>query len=189
MAWPEFPSPPFPGHAIPLPAAQDGASAFLPYLPHLIGQPPSGGAAAGAAAGGSSTGGGSGILGCLHSKDWAARRAAADALTAAALLLGPALEPEGAWGVGDASSLTGRCVAALEAARFDKVRGPRGQLERRFRKGMRAHASVCGGLCTAIMLLAPMLLASVLAGHLCGAAGARAPLPACRLVRLRWDAC
>lgn len=88
--------------------------AFLPYLQHFLGQSP---------APNSSSGGGSGILGCLYSKDWAVRRAAADALSATALLLGPGMEPEGAWGVGDPASLTGRCLAALENARFDKVSG------------------------------------------------------------------
>lgn len=95
---------------------QDGTEAFLPYLHHLIGQPPSTGSG-----GSSGAGARSGMLGCLFSKDWAVRRAAADALTAAALLLGPELEPEGAWSMGDQASLTGRCLLALEGARFDKV--------------------------------------------------------------------
>jgi hypothetical protein len=100
----------------------------MPYLSHLIGQ-----AAACKSAGGSDSSsgggaaaarvaaGGSGILGCLASKDHAVRRAAADAVRAAVVLLGPGLEPDGCWGLGDAGSLTGRCMGALDACRFDKV--------------------------------------------------------------------
>lgn len=43
-------------------------------------------------------------------------------MRAAVLLLGPALEPEGCWGLGDPASITARCLDALEACRFDKVR-------------------------------------------------------------------
>lgn len=65
----------------------------------------------------------SGILGCLSSSDWAVRRAAADAVRAVVLLVGPGLEPEECWGLGDPGSVTGRCLNALEDCRFDKVRG------------------------------------------------------------------
>jgi hypothetical protein len=104
----------------------------MPYLGHLIGHPSSnrpefsGVSSTGTAAGiGLSSGHGSshssGLLGCLSSKDWAVRRAAADALKACVLLLGPALEPEGCWSLGDPGSLTHRCLDALEGGRFDKV--------------------------------------------------------------------
>lgn len=119
---------------------QHGAAAFLPYLNHLIGQPSqrrasahSSNDAVGASSGGGSTASSSisntgkpfsasGILGCLSSQDWAVRRAAADAVRAVVLLVGPDLEPEDCWGLGDAGSVTGRCLSALEDCRFDKVR-------------------------------------------------------------------
>eukprot|EP00775_Hariotina_reticulata_P011340 gene11340-11489_t len=72
-----------------------------------------------------SAGNGSGILGCLGSKDWAVRRAAADTLKASVVLLGPALEPEGCWSLGNPGSLTHRCLDALESGRFDKVKEAR----------------------------------------------------------------
>jgi len=50
------------------------------------------------------------------------RRAAADAMRAVVLLVGPLLEPEDCWGLGDPGSVTGRCMCALEECRFDKVR-------------------------------------------------------------------
>jgi hypothetical protein len=50
------------------------------------------------------------------------RRAAADAIRAVVLLVGPELEPEGCWGLGEPGSVTGRCMNALEECRFDKVR-------------------------------------------------------------------
>jgi hypothetical protein len=123
---------------------QHGASAFMPYLNHLIGQPSQAGRRASAHSShdavGPSSGGGStasssismagkpfsasGILGCLSSQDWAVRRAAADAVRAVVLLVGPDLEPEDCWGLGDAGSVTGRCLSALEDCRFDKVRAP-----------------------------------------------------------------
>jgi hypothetical protein len=96
----------------------------MPYLHLLVGQ-----------AGGAGGGGGtpqaaapgtapcSGILGCLSRPDWATRRAAADALTALALVLGPRFEAEAA---PDGGSLLARSVDALEAARFDKARGQAG---------------------------------------------------------------
>jgi hypothetical protein len=93
-----------------LPALQSGPSAFTPYTSHLIGQPPSGGS------------GGSGMLGCLAHKEWTVRRAAADALKAAAALLGPELEPDGCFDRCEPRSVCGRAVKALEACKFDKVR-------------------------------------------------------------------
>lgn len=126
--------------AVPGYAMQHGVAAFLPYLNHLIGQPHQRRTSAHSAqdAAGPSSGGGSttsstittgakpfsasGILGCLSSQDWAVRRAAADAIRALVLLLGPELEPEGCWGLGDPGSVTGRCMNALEDCRFDKVR-------------------------------------------------------------------
>jgi hypothetical protein len=103
-------------------SVQYGTPSFLPYLHHLIGQPGPPPTAASSGSASSGAAGGSGILGCLSRHDWAVRCAAADALSGAGLLLGPSLEPEGAWGAGDPASLTGRCLAALEPARFDKVR-------------------------------------------------------------------
>jgi hypothetical protein len=73
----------------------------------------------------SATSSGSGFLGCLSHKDWAVRRAAADALRVAALVLGPALEPEGCFERLEPRSTTGRTCRALEACKFDKV-GARG---------------------------------------------------------------
>lgn len=126
--------------AMPGTPLQHGASAFIPYLNHLMGQPSQPRASAQSAqdALGGSSGGGStasstitvsskpfstsGILGCLSSKDWAVRRAAADAVHAVVLLVGPLLEPEDCWGLGDPGSVTGRCLSALEECRFDKVR-------------------------------------------------------------------
>jgi hypothetical protein len=104
---------------------QHGPSAFLPYLSHLVGQPaatPGGSTSSNCSTGNGPPAPGSGLLGCLARQDWTVRRAAADALSAAALLLGPELEPEGAWAPGDPASLTWRCLAVLEDARFDKVR-------------------------------------------------------------------
>lgn len=116
---------------------QHGTSAFLPYINHLVGQPAQGRSSAHSDAVGPSSGGGSnassnitlsgkpfsasGILGCLSSQDWAVRRAAADAVRAVVLLVGPELEPEDCWGLGDPGSVTGRCLNALEDCRFDKV--------------------------------------------------------------------
>lgn len=118
---------------------QHGASAFIPFINHLVGQPSqrctsasSTHERAGASSGGGSTASSvisvsnkpssaSGILSCLSSKDWAVRRAAADALRAVVLLVGPDLEPEDCWGLGDPGSVTGRCLNALEECRFDKV--------------------------------------------------------------------
>lgn len=134
---PLAPAPALPNHH--LYYKQHGASAFLPYINHLVGQPAaqrrsSQQEPSGPSSGGGSTASGStisvsstplsasGILGCLSSKDWAVRRAAADAVRAAVLLLGPELEPEGCWGLGDPGSVTGRCLNALEECRFDKVR-------------------------------------------------------------------
>uniref|UniRef100_A0A383W6D0 TOG domain-containing protein n=1 Tax=Tetradesmus obliquus TaxID=3088 RepID=A0A383W6D0_TETOB len=105
-----------------------GASAFLPYLNHLVGQPSSRRSSSGYdAASSQAASSGSGIIGCLAAKDWAVRRAAADALRAAVLLLGPAMEPDGRWQLGDPSSLTHRCLSALDAqsCKFDKVREAR----------------------------------------------------------------
>jgi hypothetical protein len=118
-------------------AAQHGASAFQPYINHLVGQPSQRRASAHQDPAGPSSGGGStasstitlsgkpfsasGILGCLSSQDWAVRRAAADAVRALVLLVGPELEPEDCWGLGDPGSVTGRCLNALEDCRFDKV--------------------------------------------------------------------
>jgi hypothetical protein len=103
---------------------QAGASAFLPYLNHLVGQASSRRSSSGYDSGsGQAASSGSGIIGCLAAKDWAVRRAAADAIRAAVLLLGPALEPEGRWQLGDPSSLTQRCMSALDSqsCKFDKV--------------------------------------------------------------------
>jgi len=100
-----------------------GASAFVPYLQHLIGQPAAASSSGGG--GGVRDAGGSSILGCLSKQDWAVRRSAADAISATALLLGPEMEPEGAWSPGDPNSVTGRCLAALEPVRFDKVKEAR----------------------------------------------------------------
>lgn len=100
---------------------QSGPSAFLPYLKHLIGQP----ALRRTSTTGPETSAGakeSGLLGCLCSSDWAVRRAAADAIRAAVLVLGPRMEPHGCWQLGDAGSLTHKCLAELEERRFDKVR-------------------------------------------------------------------
>ncbi|WIA12977.1 hypothetical protein OEZ85_006589 [Tetradesmus obliquus] len=105
-----------------------GAGAFLPYLNHLVGQPSSRRSSSGYdAASSQAASSGSGIIGCLAAKDWAVRRAAADALRAAVLLLGPAMEPDGRWQLGDPSSLTHRCLSALDAqsCKFDKVREAR----------------------------------------------------------------
>jgi hypothetical protein len=106
---------------------QSGPSAFEPYLSHLLGQPVRRlSAVSGENVPGSSpSSSGSGVLGCLGSKDWAVRRAAADAVRAAVLLLGPRLEPAGCWGLGDPGSLTQRCLGALDACRFDKVHAHR----------------------------------------------------------------
>lgn len=118
-------------------AAQHGASAFQPYINHLVGQSSQRRASAHQDPAGPSSGGGStasstitlsgkpfsasGILGCISSQDWAVRRAAADAVRALVLLVGPELEPEDCWGLGDPGSVTGRCLNALEDCRFDKV--------------------------------------------------------------------
>lgn len=80
-------------------------------MSQLVGQPPG---RPGTAA--------SGLLGCLNAKDWAVRKAAADALVAVALILGRDMEPEGCWLRDDPRSVTGRCIRALEEDRFDKVR-------------------------------------------------------------------
>jgi hypothetical protein len=105
---------------------QTGASAFLPYLNHLVGQASGRRSSSGyETASSQAASSGSGIIGCLTAKDWAVRRAAADALRTCVLLLGPAMEPEGRWMLGDPSSLTHRCLSALDAhsCKFDKVCG------------------------------------------------------------------
>ncbi|GAX75584.1 hypothetical protein CEUSTIGMA_g3028.t1 [Chlamydomonas eustigma] len=88
-------------------------STFLPLLPALIGQPaiPATGSP------------GSGALGALASKDWFLRRASADMICTAALVYGPALEPESCWDANDSRSLTARCIRALDQfCKFDKVK-------------------------------------------------------------------
>lgn len=52
-----------------------------------------------------------------------AAQAAADFLKACGLVLGPMMEPEGAWEPGDARSLTAKVLRALEPVKFDKVGG------------------------------------------------------------------
>ena len=95
---------------LPTCSTQTGSSAFLPYIHHLVGQS-------------SPHGPPSGVLGCLSSKDWAVRRAAGDTLRAMSVLLGPHMEPEGHCDVTDPATVTGKCLQALESARFDKVGG------------------------------------------------------------------
>jgi hypothetical protein len=50
-------------------------------------------------------------------------QAAADCVRAAALVLGPLLEPEGAWDPANPASLATRLLRALEQPKFDKVSG------------------------------------------------------------------
>lgn len=102
---------------------QSGPSAFMPYLKHVIGQAAprrsSSSSNPDAAATAPKEGG---FLGCLsNSSDWAVRRAAADAIRAAVLLLGPQMEPHGCWQLGDPGSLTHKCLSELEDRKFDKV--------------------------------------------------------------------
>lgn len=92
------------------PRPQHGPGAFQPVLPQLLGQPGPGPSA-------------SGVLGSLARPDWQVRRAAADCVRCLALLLGPTLEPDRAWEQRDARCLTGLCIRALEAPKFDKVGG------------------------------------------------------------------
>lgn len=106
-------------------ALQAGASSFVPLLNHLVGQPSTRFSSSGydSAAANTQSSSGSGLIGCLASKDWAVRRAAADAIRATVLLLGPAMEPDGCWMLGDPGSLTYKCLNALESqgCKFDKV--------------------------------------------------------------------
>lgn len=88
-----------------------GTTALLPLLQQVFGQHP---ATAGAQA--------TGALGCLSSKDWPTRRAAADLVKTAVLVLGPALEVDGQWELHEPRSITGRCARALAEYKFDKVK-------------------------------------------------------------------
>lgn len=72
------------------------AATLVPLLGSLVGATAAPGTA------------GAGAVGLLASKDWAVRRAAADALKCFALALGPKMEPEGAWADGHPQSLTWR---------------------------------------------------------------------------------
>lgn len=111
--------------SFPIPS-QSSISTFAPLLPALLGQPaPGPGSTATGASGPSSSG--SGVLGALSSKDWFARKAAADLVRAAVMLYGPLLEPDGVWQAGDVRCLSARCIRALDQwCRFDKVRGRQG---------------------------------------------------------------
>ncbi|EFJ51921.1 hypothetical protein VOLCADRAFT_86913 [Volvox carteri f. nagariensis] len=99
---------------------RSGPAAFVPLLSALVGQPaspPMGGNPTGTA--------GSGVGGALSRPDWPVRLAAADMLRATAALLGPLMEHDGCWTRGDAKSITGRAIRALESCKFDKVRDVR----------------------------------------------------------------
>ena len=61
------------------------------------------------------------MAGALSRPDWPVRLAAADMLRSTALLLGPLMELDGCWTRGDAKSITGRAMRALESCKFDKV--------------------------------------------------------------------
>lgn len=97
--------------------------AFQQSMASLVGQLATTSATA-AAAGGSGSAG-SGLCGCLASKEWMTRKAAAECLKACVLVMGPMMEPEGAWELGDTRSLTARVQRALESAKFDKVKDVR----------------------------------------------------------------
>ncbi|GIL73161.1 hypothetical protein Vretimale_4755 [Volvox reticuliferus] len=98
---------------------KSGPAAFVPFLSALVGQPapPSVGASTGIV--------GSGVGAALSRPDWPVRLAAADMLRSTALLLGPLMEHDGCWTRGDAKSITGRAIQALETCKFDKVRDVR----------------------------------------------------------------
>ncbi|GLC51195.1 hypothetical protein PLESTB_000476100 [Pleodorina starrii] len=103
----------------PIGLIKSGPAAFFPVLSALVGQPapPSVTSSSGTV--------GSGVAGALSRPDWPVRLAAADMLRSTALLLGPFMEMDGCWARGDAKSVTGRAIKALESCKFDKVRDVR----------------------------------------------------------------
>ncbi|GLI69092.1 hypothetical protein VaNZ11_013637 [Volvox africanus] len=98
---------------------KSGPAAFMPFLSALVGQP------APPSVGASTSNLGSGVGAALSRPDWPVRMAAADMLRSTALLLGPLMEHDGCWTRGDAKSITGRAIRALETCKFDKVRDVR----------------------------------------------------------------
>ncbi|KAJ9508634.1 hypothetical protein QJQ45_027917, partial [Haematococcus lacustris] len=101
------------------PMRHSSSGAFQQMIGQLVGQPAPAPSTSTAL---SPTAQGSGLCGCLASKDWMARKAAADCLAACCLVLGPLAEPEGVWDPADPACLLARAARALEPVKFDKVR-------------------------------------------------------------------
>ncbi|KAL3152399.1 hypothetical protein ABBQ32_001452 [Trebouxia sp. C0010 RCD-2024] len=90
---------------------QEGLSALQPYLHSIIGQPPS------------SKSHSSGLVAAISSPDWPTRRAAAEAIKALTVALGPGLDSPGPSGLpAGAVSASLRAAEALGRCRFDKVK-------------------------------------------------------------------
>ena len=88
-------------------SVQTSTSSLKPYMNHLLGNPSSVSSSA------------NGLLTFLGSKEWALRKASADALKAIVVILGPEIDEQR--GSTEAQKLSNRVRKTLNQYRFDKV--------------------------------------------------------------------